>query len=781
MQAPHVPCRHFKQKYVDDYSKTDNKQGGFMKKRFLCTTALIIGLGIPVLVHGESGDSSFSVQSAVWDANRERLTVRVNAEGSVQEITALYNNHTYTLKKAGRNRNYSLTLNRSCYADSIVLSADGYRQTAQVTSINGSPEGNLCTVPTPPPAPQSDLVVIANNDLGMHCACPGGEYFLLLPPFNTLRAQVIERGPIPKLLGAEDHITVKYDLVQNTDESLKADPYFASWIDNMPKYGFGEALRPDGRIQGLTGATLDGEMQALPEGIWEVTGVPAFPDVSNNSTDAEKIMTDPLGGPNRNPYITAQVSVYDSTTGDKLAETSTVVPVAFGGCCSCHLELTKNSGMDPTPANSFALMGSLHQQDSGINFAEMDPDGDGTPGPIRCSACHLDPAMGESVAPGYPGYPTSKYTFSNVLHRWHVENPAVLQYNQNLATDCYACHPGNNIGCFRGLHENSGLWCTDCHGDLNTRVTEGQVDQPWSGYTLPKCIQCHGDQGEGNGLLDGFGGYFLNSRGHVGSKVLCSTCHGSPHSLYPSNLPADNIQPMALQGSESAIGRCDVCHTDKGSQWAKPPHEPAGANAPTTGGSTGGSTIDPATELTTTCLNCHGDRSSQVSCSNSKWTSHDGTRVNSEVYAAVTAYLTGSVCGSGGSTGGSIGGSTIDPATELTTTCLNCHGDRSSQVNCSNSKWTSHDGTRVSSEVYDAVTAYLTGSVCGSGGSTGGSTGGDDTSSGVPADHTDREGGALHKPGKEQPYSNGCTDCHGSNLRGGIAPSCYSCHGKEWY
>ncbi len=459
-----------------------------MKKGFLCATALVIGFGLPAMGHGEADHhhSSLSVQSAVWDASQERLEVRVHADSKVRQITAVYNDQTYTLDQSSRRGDYRLVLRHACYADSILINASNYQQTTPVTSINGSTDGHLCSAPVPPSATQRDLVVIANNDLGMHCACPGGDYFLLLPPFNTLRAQVIERGPTPKVLGAADNITVKYNLVQNTDASLKADPYYQSWIKNMPKYGFGEALRPDGRIQGLTGSTLSGAMQAMPdEGVWEVTGVPAFPDVSTNSTDAEKVMTDPLGGPDRNPYITAQVSVFDSTTGDKLAETSTVVPVAFGGCCSCHLELTKNAGMDPTPANSFALMGSLHERDSGINFAKMDPDGDGVPGPIRCSVCHLDPAMGETVAPGYPGYPTSKYTFSNVLHRWHSENPKVLQYNPNLATDCYSCHPGNNVGCFRGLHEGKGLWCTDCHGDLNTRVAEGQVDQPWSGYTCP--------------------------------------------------------------------------------------------------------------------------------------------------------------------------------------------------------------------------------------------------------------------------------------------------------
>ncbi len=54
------------------------------------------------------------------------------------------------------------------------------------------------------------------------------------------------------------------------------------------------------------------------------------------------------------------------------------------------------------------------------------------------------------------------------------------------------------------------------------------------------------------------------------------------------------------------------------------------------------------------------------------------------------------------------------------------------------------------------------------------------TSSPTPSDHTDSEDGFLHKSGKDYPYSNGCTSCHGSDLTGDIGPSCFSCHNKEW-
>jgi len=664
---------------------------------------------------GHSGNtyaSHLTLEKAEWNARRQRLEVKVISSSRRANITVQYDDKTYPMRSRGGGE-YTLRLSEACFADAIVIaSSSGASLSASVQVVNGSAEGQYCVDPNPGGTAARDLVVFASNDLGMHCACPGTEYFMLLPPFNTLRAQVFERGDHPKALGAADGISISYSMVENTDESLKNDPYYSTWLENMPKYGFGSGVNSEGRVQGLTGATLSGQMTAEPEGWWEVVGVPAYPDISGNSSDADKIMTDPLGGGNRNPYPTAKIEVFDSNTGQKLAETTAIVPVAFGGCCSCHLQVTEDHGLIPDPANSFALMGQLHARDSGINFAEIDPDGDGTPGPIRCSACHLDPAMGETVAPGYPGLATSQYTFSDVLHRWHVQNPAVLEYNQNLATDCYACHPGNNVGCFRGVHADKGMWCTDCHGDLNQRVEEGQLQKPWSADTLPKCNDCHQETNEGGGFLNIFGGAFLNSMGHVDNKILCSSCHGSPHSLYPSLLSKDNEQPMAIQGSESPIGNCSVCHTNGDNSWSVPIH---GNGYPSlkADDSTGGTNIDAAAELASTCLNCHGDRSSRVSCARSGWTSHDGRRVSTEIYDAVTAYITGSVC------------ATTDGGDD------------------------SHDSDN-------------------------------STSSGLPSDHTDSEDGVMHKPGKDHPFRNGCTSCHGGNLRGDSGPSCYSCHGEKW-
>lgn len=50
--------------------------------------------------------------------------------------------------------------------------------------------------------------VLAFNDLGMHCADLDYSTFVILPPFNVLHSQVIERGANPRLLNstqAVDH------------------------------------------------------------------------------------------------------------------------------------------------------------------------------------------------------------------------------------------------------------------------------------------------------------------------------------------------------------------------------------------------------------------------------------------------------------------------------------------------------------------------------------------------------------------------------------------------
>jgi hypothetical protein len=442
--------------------------------------------------------------------------------------------------------------------------------------------------------------VIARNDLGMHCACPTFEGFLLLPPYNTIRAQVFTMGSDPSIVSSG--VTVSYSIPENTDAILKADPYYASWIANSPKLFPGFApVNAQGNIVGLTGKKLADTMTYdSVSRSYKAEGVPVYPVTTGTTKD---VMIDPLGGPNRNPFLTANITVKNST-GTVLATTSTIMPVAFGGCCSCHLTLAAQNGYPATPAGSFAYLGVMHAQNSSkINIAMIDPDGDGKGGPVRCSWCHWDPAMGESAAPGWPAatkllpgatftLKKSVYSFSDVLHRFHAQSQKVLtQFDPNISNNCYDCHPGNNVNCYRGTHKGkTAIWCSDCHGNLNQRIATKQMAQPWQASTLPTCFApsagvtsafaCHQSFSASN--WTGLFGKFINGVGHEG-KVLCESCHGSAHSEAPSTMALDNVENATIQGNTAftfpagkdktyAIGVCNVCHTSRSNNWSRPPH-----------------------------------------------------------------------------------------------------------------------------------------------------------------------------------------------------------------
>lgn len=139
----------------------------------------------------------------------------------------------------------------------------------------------------------SNYTVIARNDLGMHCACPTFAGFLLLPPWNTVRVQVLQKGS-DSVQVVSSGITVSYSLAEETDASLQADPYFSQWITYSPKLFPGFQPVVNGKVQGLAGygitgnATYDSQSQS-----WIAKGIPAYPVTTGDPT--KDIMTDPLG------------------------------------------------------------------------------------------------------------------------------------------------------------------------------------------------------------------------------------------------------------------------------------------------------------------------------------------------------------------------------------------------------------------------------------------------------------------------------------------------------
>jgi len=397
---------------------------------------------------------------------------------------------------------------------------------AQAPTGPGVTSGSAANV-----TPQADVYKIVGwNDLGMHCMNESFANLAVLPPYNTLWAQVIRQGPEPAIVTSG--VTVEYSIVDNTYSAGKTD--FWQYARKL----FGVDLAPN---VGLTGATLAGQMHVAGDH-FAVEGVPLTPYRDSA----------PQPGPqNWYPYQLAHLVAKDSVTGQVLAETTTVAPVSTEmRCDTCHAD-----GMQEGIAtgNVETNILTLHDQEEGTNLMGARP--------VLCASCHASNALG---APGKPGLPN----LARAMHKKHApDNDALAGFNGAHLTalfnqsgaaptainegtnNCYLCHPGQQTQCLRDVMYQDGMTCTNCHG--GTADVANPARRPW--IDEPRCGTCHAAQyAENDGKL------YRNSVGHGG--LYCEACHGSPHAILPSTQPNDNIQNIALQGHAGTLSDCTVCH-----------------------------------------------------------------------------------------------------------------------------------------------------------------------------------------------------------------------------
>ena len=102
------------------------------------------------------------------------------------------------------------------------------------TSQNGGPSTALHEVPAPgePGSGDGNHVVLAINDLGMHCGDLDTRISSILPPFQVLLGQVIKRGSSPILNPAG--VNLEYSAASNPNDPILGQP------------GAVRGLRPDG-------------------------------------------------------------------------------------------------------------------------------------------------------------------------------------------------------------------------------------------------------------------------------------------------------------------------------------------------------------------------------------------------------------------------------------------------------------------------------------------------------------------------------------------------------
>ncbi|GLI39379.1 cytochrome C [Geobacter hydrogenophilus] len=430
-----------------------------------------------------------------------------------------------------------------------------------------------------PPAPYS---LIAWNDLGMHCIDNDYSVFAILPPYNNLHAQLIDRQTGKQVTAG---VTVTYTATADTRGSInstsKGKTNFWQWVSSL----FGVTLPAD---TGLTGNRTPGAAPAPMSydpaaGFWKADGIPILP-------------RDDAGTPNYYPMV--KVEARDGR-GVLIATTFTVLPVSDELACSkCHTSGVGDPMAQPSPDWVFDAnpvkdwrrnILRLHDTKNGATPLYADalaqkgylPAGllatsdAGTP--ILCAGCHPSNALGTTGVAGVKQLTTS-------MHSWHAVNAmddaTGMPLGQTMdRSGCYYCHPGSTTQCLRGVMGNaknpdgsSALECQSCHGSMS--VVGGVGRAGW--IDLPKCQYCHYQATDGTYVRDTSAfdlsgnfrqatsifstGQALFKVGATHGNMQCEACHGSTHAEYPSSEDNDNAQSINLQGYAGTIAECVVCH-----------------------------------------------------------------------------------------------------------------------------------------------------------------------------------------------------------------------------
>jgi len=481
----------------------------------------------------------------------------------------------------------------------------------------------------------SSPVVVAWNDLGMHCM-DGKDYsvFSILPPYNNLHAQLVDRATGQLVQGA----VLTYESIPdpatggiNTTSATKTN--FWDYVLSL----YGVSVPPDMGLAGFPMAST--------------TPAPLKFNTAQSWYEAEAIPMTPYedGTLQKNYYPMVRVTARDAK-GNAMASSDVVLPVSDElSCRTCH---ASNSDAAARPATGWVNNANseldwkqnilaLHDQKFGADtaflsaFATLKEKGALTGAtlsnsaaqgkPVLCAACH-----GSNALPGTGVTGIEPLTVA--IHSLHakVNDPATgtSLNDENNRDTCYLCHPGSTTQCLRGAMgsatatDGSALMqCQSCHGKMSAvgaASRAGWLDEP-------NCQSCHHDGLRQTSALGSDGqplpasaiadtrfatnpnkpmaGYslFRFSTGH--GSLQCEACHGATHAIYPSTHNNDNVENVALQGHAGTLAECTVCHSTVpltanggphgmhtvGSSWVSAHHDMIGA--------AGG---------TSSCAACHG-------------------------------------------------------------------------------------------------------------------------------------------------------------------------------
>jgi len=448
--------------------------------------------------------------------------------------------------------------------------------------------------------------IVGFNDLGMHCMDDSYEVFSILPPYNTIHAQLVDAsGHLVTNVGG---ITMTYEAVADPTGSINTSSAGKTNFWQHVTELFGASPPVD---EGLAGAKMPGPGNTPRPMVWDGT---------YNWFTAEGIPLTPYDDSGAKNYYPLMHLVARDAQGSVLATSDIVLPISDEmNCRACHAsgsppDAKPSEGwvFDPDPVRDYRLnvllihddrqLGTpLYQSalaDAGYSSAGLYDTVVNQGTAVLCARCH-----GSNALPGTGMAGISPLTQAVHSKHAYVTDPVtgmLLESSANRSA-CYRCHPGSETRCLRGAMGHAtasdaslAIQCQDCHGAMS--MVGASTRQGW--FDEPACQSCHTGTADNNAgqirytnAFDAPGHYrqpasavfatnpdtpaagfslFRFSQGHGG--LQCESCHGSTHAIFPSSHANDDIRNVQLQGHGGTVAECAACHGGQPSTVDGGPH-----------------------------------------------------------------------------------------------------------------------------------------------------------------------------------------------------------------
>jgi PKD repeat protein len=431
--------------------------------------------------------------------------------------------------------------------------------------------------------------------------------FSILPPYNTIEAQLIVNGRLVRDGGS---YSVTYQAVADPDGSFNSTAMGKGNFYDYAQALYGATLAPEA---GLVGWSMPGLSNAPQGMIFESTNHPAAGVATVvNWFRAEGIPIAPYDDALRkNPYPLMRLIAWESSQRP-IATNDIVLPVSDEmDCRACHASGTETAAR---PAAGW-LWSGLPERDYRLNILRLHDEhqfarhaslyaaalaargfdaaglfwsaaADGQP--VLCAVCHASEALGTASYDTIP--PLTASVHAGHSHVLDPETQLTLDSYANRAA-CYRCHPGSATRCLRGAMGGAvaadgsmEMQCQSCHGTMSQVGSPQRVG--W--FMEPNCQSCHTGTASSNSGQIRFTSAFTDTNGTVRvpanrtfattpdtpapglslyrfstghGGLQCSACHGSTHAEFPSTHRNDNLRNIALQGHAGVLVECTACHT----------------------------------------------------------------------------------------------------------------------------------------------------------------------------------------------------------------------------